>query len=78
MGDGIIYIMAEANNKDTNGIVDVLPGKDADVVGKHFANLHKAVFGKAYEELIGDVDVGYSKEELSDGKTRVRVTIKKK
>lgn len=68
--------MSEGDKTETEDIVDVLAGRDADVVGKHLVNLRKARFGETYSKLIGNVDIDYTKEEQPDGNTTVKVVIK--
>ncbi|MCX6705698.1 MAG: hypothetical protein NTV24_01155 [Candidatus Woesebacteria bacterium] len=53
--------------------IDVLPGHDPDVIGKHYQNLHK----NFYSRLGQDVEVDYTKDKLPDGKTRVQIVVDK-
>lgn len=51
--------------------IDVLPGKDLDLIGKHYQSLHKHF----YSRLGQNVEVSYTKDELPDGKTRVQIVV---
>jgi len=51
--------------------IDVLPGRDPDVIGKHYQKLNKHF----YSRLGQDVEVSYTEDKLPDGKTRVQVVV---
>jgi hypothetical protein len=64
--------MAEDKYK-TEEEIDVLPGNDPDVIGKHFQELNKARLTDRYTKLGEKVEFDYTKSDLPDGGTKVNV-----
>jgi hypothetical protein len=53
--------------------IEVLPGKDADKIGKHYAALHDAGTRDAYNKLGEKVVTTHQVERKSDGSAEVKI-----
>ena len=66
--------MDEEKVNSQNAPIDVLPGSDPDLIGRHYKKLHQHF----YSLVNAKVDVDYTKKKLPGGKTRVQIVVKRK
>jgi len=53
--------------------IEVVPGADADKIGKHYANLNQTLKEDAYAKLGEQVETRFEKKPIGRGKTQVTV-----
>ena len=65
--------MSEKKQTEIKPPIEVNGDIDPNIIGKHYANLHQAETGNAYEKLGIKISTRYITEKLPDGKTVVRI-----
>lgn len=53
--------------------IQVVPGADAEAIGRHYAALHDMQTGPAYAQLGEKVETTFTVEKTSDGGAEVRI-----